>query len=471
MIDMTPKKDVFLCHTSEDKKRYVTPFVKGLQEEGITYWVNEAEIKWGDDIVKRINEGLEISRFVVVFLSQNFIGRHWAEEELASALSKENASGVVIVLPILIEDETVIFKQYPLLRQKRYVKWSDDVSSIMSKLKSLLGHIDDSGDDFKKNGDEDLSVVHLSKRELLGELQSYSALIPSLKTKTHQQQLNFSLHNQFSMLLMANYKIYIKDAERNNALKLLNDKLNTISTPGAPPEEEYFNKNFPKDIKDLRWSVSEVKTLVKDITELVEISNPSHESANKMVKLIEEFHTLCYGLFSMKQNKREKEIKELLAIGESNTVEFKKTLIWDVNQGKRNHELRKVIAKEIVAFMNTKGGTLLIGVDDDGNPVGLDYDFKLFDGEKSNVKEKFQRTFGQIIFDLIGPEYDQFIRDSDFITVDGTDMFFAIVGTSLEPAYLTYKKEKPIFYIRVRNASPPLLDVKMAMDYYKMRWR
>ena len=92
---MTPKKDVFLCHTSEDKKRYVTPFVKGLKKEGITYWVDKAEIKWGENIIKRINDGLEISRFVVVFLSQNFIGGHWAEKELMSALSKENTSVVI----------------------------------------------------------------------------------------------------------------------------------------------------------------------------------------------------------------------------------------------------------------------------------------------------------------------------------------------------------------------------------------
>lgn len=458
---MTPKKDVFLCHTSEDKKRYVTPFVKGLQEEGITYWVDEAEIKWGEDIVKRINEGLEISRFVVVFLSQNFIGGHWPEAELASALSKENASGVVIVLPILIEDENVIFKQYPLLRQKRYVKWSDDVSSIMSKLKSLLGHIDDSGGDFKKNDDGQLSGGSLSKRELLGELQTYGAMINSLKTKTHQQQLNLSLHNHFSRILMAKYDIIVKNVDRNKALQILNNKLNTISTPGAPPEEEYFYINFPKDFKNLRWSVSEVKNIIKNITALVEMSNPSPESANKMAEQIQEFYTFCNGLFSLKQDPLKAEIRDILAVGESDNAEFKSTLMWDIKEEKIKNEIKKAIVKTIAAFMNGEGGTLLIGVDNDGNPIGLDYDFKLLD------MDGFLRSFGQIISNMIGREYDKFIK-SRFVELDGKDIFFVKVDKSSEPAYVLHDG-KITFFLRIRNTTHPL-NVKEAINHYRMQW-
>ena len=43
---------------------------------------------------------------------------------------------------------------------------------------------------------------------------------------------------------------------------------------------------------------------------------------------------------------------------ESETIELKR-------------ELTKNIKKEIVAFANTKGGTIYIGIDDDGNIIGL----------------------------------------------------------------------------------------------------
>lgn len=461
---MVNKKDVFLCHSSEDRERYVISFETELKKRGISYWLGRAEIGWGEKIVNKINEGLEISRFVVVFLSPNFIGQSWAEAELASALSKENDRGEVIVLPILIGDKTVILKQYPLLQSKKYVKWSDGINLILSELESLLGHIGDNGDDFKKNGDEQLSGERLSKRELLGELQTYGAMIRLLKTyKTHQQQLNLSLHNHFSRILLAKYDIFIKDAERSNALQILNNKVNTISTHGASSEDEHFNRNFPKDIINLHWSVSEVKNLVKDIIELVEISNPSPESDNKMAELIEEFHTLCYGLYSLRQDATEAKIRKILAVGhEMDNVEFKSTLMWDIKRGEKSKEIKKAIAKTMAAFMNSKGGTLLIGVDDDGNPIGLDYDFKFLD------RDKFLRSFGQIISNMIGPEYDQFLKESRFVQLDGKDMFYVKVDESSEPGFVLHNGTIE-FFVRVRNTSRPL-NVKDAISHYKMRW-
>lgn len=55
------------------------------------------------------------------------------------------------------------------------------------------------------------------------------------------------------------------------------------------------------------------------------------------------------------------ELRELIAGGESSTVEFKRKFTSD-----------EKIAKEIIAFANTSGGYLIIGVDDDGRVVGVD---------------------------------------------------------------------------------------------------
>ena len=42
---MPMKKDVFICHASEDKDRVTEPLVKAFQNAGITYWYDRAEIK------------------------------------------------------------------------------------------------------------------------------------------------------------------------------------------------------------------------------------------------------------------------------------------------------------------------------------------------------------------------------------------------------------------------------------------
>lgn len=459
---MANKKDVFLCHTSVDKKKYVIPFAEELDEEDITYWIDKAEIKWGDNIIEKINEGLKISSYVIVFLSPNFFGEEWPEKELASALSMENKSGEVIVLPILIEDENTVFKQYPLLRSKKCVKWSDGIDSIVFKLKSRLGYIKIDRTKRKKTKNRQSLRMSVLEQDLLCELKAYSAMLPFAEKYTHQQQLNLSLYNQFARILMARYGIAIRDNERNKALSILNDRLISFNTIEIQEEEKSFYEEFPEDLEMIGESIKQVRNLVKKIFHLVESVQPVVGSAQRMVNLLNKFYVLCYGLFLPGQSPEIEQIKEMLALGENDKVEFKSTLIWDIRQEKQDKERKKSVAKTIAAFMNTKGGVLLIGVDDDGNPIGLGYDFQVMD------KDKFERSIGQLISDMIGSEYHEYIYKSKFISIEGVEIYFLSVIKSSEPAFVIHKNSVE-FFIRVRNMTPPL-NVKDAIMYYKMHF-
>jgi len=68
-------------------------------------------------------------------------------------------------------------------------------------------------------------------------------------------------------------------------------------------------------------------------------------------------------------------IEDLIEEGESDELEFKSSLRWDVCDGCVNKKLEEVIIKTVAAFTNSDGGTLLIGVDDDGNVLGLENDY------------------------------------------------------------------------------------------------
>jgi len=65
---------------------------------------------------------------------------------------------------------------------------------------------------------------------------------------------------------------------------------------------------------------------------------------------------------------------DLIARGESNTVEFKSTLRVNLHTGQKDSKIEHASLKTIAAFLNTRGGYLLIGVDDSGLILGLDYD-------------------------------------------------------------------------------------------------
>jgi very-short-patch-repair endonuclease len=94
-------------------------------------------------------------------------------------------------------------------------------------------------------------------------------------------------------------------------------------------------------------------------------------------------------------------IDRLIADGEHERLEFKQTLRWDVRQQASNKKLEDVVVKAIAAFANHEGGTLLIGVGDNGAVVGLEPDFACLGGSRDKfevhitnlLNARFSRAF------------------------------------------------------------------------------
>jgi len=72
--------DVFLSHSSKDKA-VVRPLAERLQADGLRVWFDEWEIRPGDSIPAKIQEGLEHSRVLVLCMSANAFGSDWAQLE------------------------------------------------------------------------------------------------------------------------------------------------------------------------------------------------------------------------------------------------------------------------------------------------------------------------------------------------------------------------------------------------------
>lgn len=134
-------RDVFLCHASEDKPAVVRPLAYELQRKGISCWLDEAEILWGQSIIERISEGLRSSRFVIVVLSRAFLSKNWPKKELSAVLSMEISSGQIRVLPILVgspDDIQFFLHEFPLLHDKLYVRWDGAAEPIVRNLQQWL---------------------------------------------------------------------------------------------------------------------------------------------------------------------------------------------------------------------------------------------------------------------------------------------------------------------------------------------
>jgi len=156
---------------------------------------------------------------------------------------------------------------------------------------------------------------------------------------------------------------------------------------------------------------------------------------------------------------------ELIRKGENNFVEFKSSIRWDYRQSTINKELEYVIAKTISAFMNTEGGKLIIGLDDDGNILGLEKDYETLGGK--NNKDGFLLKLDEIINSYLGKEYHEFVQAS-VENISGKEICIVDISASNTPVYLKRNGGEE-FYIRAFASSQPM-NIREANDYMNNHW-
>jgi len=115
--------DVFLSHSWKDKA-VVRPLADRLRADGLRVWLDEWEIKPGDNIPAKIEEGLEHSRVLVLCMSANAIGSDWAR----------------------LESDTFRFRD-PLNKDRRFIPLPLDSATVNGSLARLL-----SGSDGRRTG-------------------------------------------------------------------------------------------------------------------------------------------------------------------------------------------------------------------------------------------------------------------------------------------------------------------------------
>lgn len=162
----------------------------------------------------------------------------------------------------------------------------------------------------------------------------------------------------------------------------------------------------------------------------------------------------------------DKQIAAFLAAGESATVEFKSSARWDRKENRPNKVLEQVIVKTIAAFLNSEGGTLLIGVDDGRKPVGLVDDYKTLG--KRQDRDGYENWLTTLLLDSLGKETSLLIR-TKFCELGGCDVCMVEASSSPKPAYLKEANAENL-YIRTGN-STRLLTSREAVEYVKQHWK
>lgn len=154
--------------------------------------------------------------------------------------------------------------------------------------------------------------------------------------------------------------------------------------------------------------------------------------------------------------------------GESRIVEFKSTALKNLHTGERDPQIEWAIVKTLAGFMNGSGGSLLVGVTDDGTFTGIEQDFALL-GKKQD-SDGWELWLTDRISSSLGKVAAADLRTT-ICAVEGYTIARIDVGPAAAPVFAaTIKGEKrQVFFVRVNNSTQELSGQE-AHEYQRRRW-
>jgi predicted HTH transcriptional regulator len=153
-------------------------------------------------------------------------------------------------------------------------------------------------------------------------------------------------------------------------------------------------------------------------------------------------------------------VSDLIASGETGAIEFKSTLRTNLHTGEKDPRMELAALKSIAGFLNAKGGILILGVADDGTPVGLEKD-------GFSDEDKMSLHLINLLKDRIGAQHSISIEPR-FDDYNGVRVF--VVECSPSPTAV-YVKDGPAEKFFVRYGPSTLeLTGSAAQAYIKQRF-
>ena len=121
--------DVFLSHSSKDKPA-VRALAERLRADGLRVWLDEWAILPGDNIPLAIEDGIQRSRILILFMSANAFGSDWVHLERHAVLFRDPANRNRRFIPLRLDDAKIP----DLIAQFAYLDWSHPDDEVYRKL-------------------------------------------------------------------------------------------------------------------------------------------------------------------------------------------------------------------------------------------------------------------------------------------------------------------------------------------------
>ena len=179
-----------------------------------------------------------------------------------------------------------------------------------------------------------------------------------------------------------------------------------------------------------------------------------------MKDLVNKFKKKNPGFFLERTDSPE-EVLRLIKKGENEKLEFKSTLRTNLHTQEHDKKVENSVLKTLAAFLNSEGGTLLIGISDSGEIIGT---------EKDNFEnnDRFNRHFTNLIKERIGNEFLPFMN-FELIQIENKSILKIECINSNKPVFLKYDSQEE-FYVRVGASTLQLIGSKL-IDYINNKFK
>jgi len=274
-------------------------------------------------------------------------------------------------------------------------------------------------------------------------------------------------------------KICLKTLDNNYILKdwiskypklEIKEKRNKIKKPNPPAYRKKQLEDLVTYLEKKEENKEYASKIIKDL-ELLDEKYTSQsfyklfENENYFQKIMEN-KSLIVKLKGKIKVFEDQDVYEIINQGENSSCEFKETLRFCLKEQKKMDYVEEGVLKTIAAFLNTSGGDLFIGINDDKEIMGLDKDYQTFkekdqnrDGFNKHLDNLIGKTFTNSIYPLLNIKIYE--KDSlDFCRIN--------VKPKLGDGIFVIFKGVEHFFIR-RTGSTKSLTKKETIDYINNR--
>jgi hypothetical protein len=130
--------DVFISHASEDKEEVAKPLANMLAGHHLRSWLDDSELKPGQSLRAKIDEGLRSSRFGLVVISRRYLAKPWTRAELGGLFAREIETSKVLVPVWHGVEATEVAALSPLLADRVALRTADGLQVVANRVAEMV---------------------------------------------------------------------------------------------------------------------------------------------------------------------------------------------------------------------------------------------------------------------------------------------------------------------------------------------